>query len=57
MVPQQNHLLNDWPIFGLQLMFNHIIGTKVPVRKSDTEISLASIVSIVDDIQTKDQKY
>ena len=41
MVPQQNHLLNDWPIFGLQLMFNHIIaidiiiGTKVPVQKSD----------------------
>ena len=46
MVPQQNHLLNDWPIFGLQLMFNHIIGTKVPVRKSDTEISLASMFQL-----------
>ena len=52
MVPQQNHLLNDWPIFGLQLMFNHIIGTKVPVR----DLSCIN-VSIVDDIQTKDQKY
>ena len=46
MVPQQNHLLNDWPMFGLQLMFNHIIGTKVPVQKSDTEISLASMFQL-----------
>ena len=53
MVPQQNHLLNDWPIFGLQLMINHIIGTKVPVQKVISCIN----VSIVDDIQTKDQKY